>query len=96
MRRPGRRTGIRGGPAATGQKIQEPYAPGRGGKVPPGLRRVLQGYSWMAWGAVLGGWALYAVGGYFYNLDNTSDVRYVYAIIAPVLLAAIFVRRASE
>jgi len=80
-------------PAATGQKMQEPYAPGRGDKVPPGLRRVLQGYSWMAWGAVFGGWALYAVGGYFYNLDNTSDLRYGCASIASVLLAAILFGR---
>src|SRR6516162_7535783 len=43
---------------ATEQTSQEPYIPGRGAKVPPGLRRVLRGYSWMAWGAVFGGWAL--------------------------------------
>jgi hypothetical protein len=32
-------------------------------------------------------------GGYFYNLDNTSDLRYVYASIASVLLAAILFGR---
>ena len=78
---------------ATGQARQQPYVPGRGGKVPPGLRRVLHGYSWMAWGAVCAGWALLMAGGYFYNLDNTSDLRYVYASIASVLLAAILFGR---
>jgi len=38
---------------------------GPGAKVPAWLRRVPRGYSWMAWGAVFGGWALVAVGGYF-------------------------------
>ena len=78
---------------ATGQTRQQPYVPGRGGKVPPGLRRVLHGYSWMAWGAVSAGWALLMAGGYFYNLDNTSDVRYFYASIASVLLAAVLFGR---
>jgi DivIVA domain-containing protein len=78
---------------ATGPTRQQPYVPGRGGKVPPGLRRVLHGYSWMAWGAVSAGWALFMTGGYFYNLDNTSDLRYVYASIASVLLAAILFGR---
>jgi len=32
-------------------------------------------------------------GGYFYNLDNTSDLRYVFASIASVLLAAILFGR---
>jgi DivIVA domain-containing protein len=83
--------------AATGwaarQTVQESYVPGRGGKVPPGTRRVLRGYSWMAWGAVFAGWALFMAGGYFYNLDNTSDPRYVYAGIASVVLAAILFGR---
>jgi DivIVA domain-containing protein len=78
---------------ATGQTMQQPYVPGCGGKVPPGLRRMLRGYSWMAWGAVSAGWALFMAGGYFYNLDNTSDLRYFYASIASVLLAAILFGR---
>jgi len=78
---------------ATGQARQQPYVPGCGGKVPPGLRRVLRGYSWMAWGAVSAGWALLMAGGYFYNLDNTSDLRYFYASIASVLLAAVLFGR---
>jgi DivIVA domain-containing protein len=80
-------------PAATGQAMHEPYVPGRGDKVPPGLRRVFHGYSWMAWGAVFAGWALFMAGAYFYNLDNTSDLRYVYASIALLVLAAILFGR---
>ena len=79
---------------ATLQTRPGPYVPSRrGAQVPARLRRVGRGYSWMAWGAVSAGWALLMAGGYFYNLDNTSDLRYVYASIAAVLLAAILFGR---
>jgi len=74
---------------ATGQTAPEPYGPGRGDKVPARLRRVPRGYSWMAWGAVLGGWALVAVGGYFQELSSPSDRWYFLAGIAPGVLAVI-------
>jgi DivIVA domain-containing protein len=74
---------------ATEQTSPEPYVPGRGDKVPAWLRRVPRGYSWMAWGAVFGGWALVAVGGYFQELSSPSDRWYFLAGIAPGVLAVI-------
>ena len=78
---------------ATGQASPEPYVSGRGAKVPPEIRRVLHGYSWMAWGAVFGGWALFAVGGYFANLSNSYDLRYLFASIALAVVAAFLLGR---
>jgi hypothetical protein len=43
----------------------------------------------MAWGAVFGGWALVAVGGYFQELSSPSDRWYFLAGIAPGVLAAV-------
>jgi hypothetical protein len=43
----------------------------------------------MAWGAVFGGWALVAVGGYFQNLSSPSDRWYFLAGIVPGVLAVI-------
>jgi len=74
---------------ATGQTPPEPYVPGRGDKVPARLRRVPRGYSWMAWGAVFGGWALVAVGGYFQELSSPSDRWFFLAGIVPGVLAAV-------
>jgi DivIVA domain-containing protein len=74
---------------AAGLAMQNPYVPGRGDEVPPGLRRVLQGYSWMAWGAVSCGWALLMVDAYVDNMNSTSDPRFLLASIAPGVLAAI-------
>ena len=75
---------------ATGETSPELYAPVRpGAKVPARLRRVPRGYSWMAWGAVFGGWALVAVGAYFQGLSSPSDRWYFLAGIAPGVLAAV-------
>jgi len=75
---------------ATGETLPKLYAPVRpGAKVPAWLRRVPRGYSWMAWGAVFGGWALVAVGGYFQELSSPSDRWYFLAGIAPGVLAAV-------
>ena len=74
---------------ATGQASPRPYVPGRGDKVPARLRRVLRGYSWMAWGALFGGWALFAVSGYFSDLNGSWVPLYLLAIIVPVVLAII-------
>ena len=74
---------------ATGLTLQEPYVPGRGGQFPSGLRRVLRGYSWMAWGAVLGGWAVSMAAAYFENLGDPFDYRYLFPIIAAGMLAAV-------
>ena len=92
---------------ATLQTRPGPYVPGpRGAQVPARLRRVGRGYSWMAWGAVLGGWALVAVGGYFQELSSPSDRWYFLAGIAPAVLAvflfgqhirwSLFLRRAND
>ena len=75
--------------SAAGLTTQEPYVPGRGNEVPPGLRRVLQGYSWMACSALLCGWALLMVGAYVDNVNSTSDPQYLLASIALGVLAAI-------
>ena len=75
--------------ALTADLPPEPYVPGRGYKVPARLRRVPRGYSWIAWGAVFGGWALVAVGGYFQNLSSPSDRWYFLASIVPGVLAVI-------
>ena len=74
---------------AAGLTTQKPYVPGRGNEVPPGLRRVLQGYSWMACGALLCGWALLMVDAYVDNVNSTSDPRYLLSSIALGVLAAI-------
>ena len=75
---------------ATGETFPKLYAPVRpGAEVPAWLRRVPRGYSWMAWGAVFGGWALVAVGGYFQGLSSPSDRWYFLAGIAPGVLAAV-------
>src|SRR6516165_4945646 len=92
---------------ATLQTRPGPYLPGPlGAQVPARLRRVGRGYSWMAWGAVLGGWALVAVGGYFQELSSPSDRWYFLAGIAPAVLAvflfgqhirwSLFLRRAND
>src|SRR5690242_3504292 len=75
--------------SAAGLTAQEPYVPGRGNKVPTGLRRVLQGYSWMACGALLCGWALLMVDAYVDNVNSTSEPWYLLASIALGVLAAI-------
>jgi DivIVA domain-containing protein len=75
--------------SAAGLTAQKPYVPGRGNKVPPGLRRVLQGYSWMAWGAVFCGWAVLMADAYVENTNSTSDSRYLLASVVPGVLAAI-------
>lgn len=75
--------------SAAGLATQKPYVPGRGNEVPPALRRVLQGYSWMAWGAVFCGWAVLMADAYVDNTNSTSDYRYLLASILPGVLAAI-------
>jgi len=80
-------------PYPTGPASPGAYVPGRGEDRPPGLRHVLWGYSWMAWGAVFCAWTVAMGGAYFFNLDNTSDNRYLYAAIVPVALAAVLFSR---
>ena len=75
--------------SAAGLTTQKPYVPGRGDEVPPRLRRLLQGYSWMAWGALFCGWALLMADAYVDNLNSTSDPRYLLASIASGVLAAV-------
>ena len=75
--------------ATAGLATQKPYVPGRGDEVPPGLRGVLQGYSWMAWGVVFCGWALLMADAYVDNMNSTSDPRFLLASIAPAVLAAV-------
>jgi hypothetical protein len=75
---------------ATGVTSPENYAPVRpGARIPAWLRRVPRGYSWMAWSAVFGGWALLGVGGYFQELSSPSDRWYFLAAIAPGGLALV-------
>ena len=75
--------------SGAGLTTQKPYVPGRGDEVPPRLRRVLQGYSWMACGALFCGWALLMADAYVDNLNSTSDPWYLLASIAPGVLAAV-------
>jgi hypothetical protein len=74
---------------ADGQTPPEPYAPGRGEEVPATIRRVGRGYSYLGWGAVFGGWAIFMVGGYLADLNNEYDLRYLYAAIALCVCAAV-------
>jgi DivIVA domain-containing protein len=93
---------------AAGQTPPGPYVPGRGAEIPARIRRVRRGYSWMAWGAVFGGWALVAVGVYFYDLNSnsSSSASCVFAgfalwVLAPILvtlriLLSRFLRRPGD
>jgi hypothetical protein len=91
--------------AMYGYARPEPYVPGRGGEVPARIRRVGRGYSWMAWGAVFGGWALYATGGYFGEIGSYPG-WWLFAVIPLAVLAAVlfglhirlslFLRRPSD
>jgi hypothetical protein len=73
-----------------GQAPPEPYAPGRGQKVPAPIRRFRRGYAHFGWGAVLGGLALIIVGAYFaYVYSAGFDLRYLYASLVLWASAAV-------
>jgi hypothetical protein len=75
---------------ADGQVGTEPYAPGRRLPVPAPIRRMLRGYIYLGLGLVLGGVALCMVGGYFDNVDNSYDLRYLYVALALWVFAGVF------
>jgi hypothetical protein len=77
---------------ATGVTLPILVAPAELGTEVPvwtGPRRVLRGYSWMAWGLGFCGWVLVAVGGYFQNVGSPLDRWYFLAGIVPGVLAII-------
>lgn len=91
---------------AAARVLPEPYVPGRGDKIPAPIRRVRRGYSWMACGAVFGGWASVAAGGYFFNLNSSYPAWWLSAALPLWVLAAVllghrirlsrFLRRPSD